>query len=64
MNTTLRRHPVVGVYRFYENWSTETFRKKESNRGAGGSTYLSSIPDSSKTPRLRVETCKKGQGHF
>jgi hypothetical protein len=21
----LRRHPVIGVYRFYENWSTETF---------------------------------------
>jgi len=21
----LHRHPVMGVYRFYENWSTETF---------------------------------------
>jgi len=22
----LRRHPVIGVYKFYENWSTESFR--------------------------------------
>jgi hypothetical protein len=24
---------VIGVYRFYKNWSTETFRKKESKSG-------------------------------
>jgi hypothetical protein len=24
----LRCHPVIGVYKFYENWSTETFEKK------------------------------------
>jgi hypothetical protein len=24
---------LIGIYIFYENWSTETFRKKESKRG-------------------------------
>jgi len=28
----LQRHPVVGIYLFYENWSTETFRKFEAGR--------------------------------
>ena len=32
------RRPVgilIGMYLFYENWPTETFRKGESNRSAG-----------------------------
>jgi hypothetical protein len=32
---------LIGVYIFYENWSTETFRKKELRRSAGCSTYYS-----------------------
>ena len=24
----LHRHPVIGIYLFYENWLTETFRMK------------------------------------
>jgi hypothetical protein len=29
----LHRHPVIGVYRFYKNWSTESFRNKEPKSG-------------------------------
>ena len=29
MKKYLRRHPVIGVYRYYENWSTETFGKAQ-----------------------------------
>jgi hypothetical protein len=25
---------LIGIYKFYENWSTETFRKKESKKWA------------------------------
>ena len=28
-----RRHPVIGVYKFYENWSTETFKRKSQRVG-------------------------------
>jgi hypothetical protein len=30
----LHRHPLIGVYRFYKNWSTETFGKKKSKKWA------------------------------
>ena len=32
---------LIGIYLFYENWSTETFRKKESEKWAVCSTYKS-----------------------
>ena len=32
---------LVGIYLFYENWSTETFRKRESEKWDVCSTYLS-----------------------
>jgi hypothetical protein len=32
---------LIGIYLFYENWSTETFRKKESKKWAVCSTYKS-----------------------
>jgi hypothetical protein len=32
MKKYLHHHPVTGVYLFYENWSTETSRKKESKK--------------------------------
>jgi len=38
----LHRHPcgfLIGIYLFYENWSTETFRKRDSKKRAGWSTY-------------------------
>jgi hypothetical protein len=30
---------LIGIYLFYENESTETFRKKESKKWAGWDTY-------------------------
>jgi hypothetical protein len=30
---------LIGIYKFYENWSTETFRKKESKKWDVCSTY-------------------------
>jgi hypothetical protein len=30
---------LIGIYIFYENWSTETFRENEPNRWAGCNTY-------------------------
>jgi hypothetical protein len=30
----LHRHPVIGVYKFYENWSTETLRNSDKRRSA------------------------------
>jgi hypothetical protein len=33
---------LIGIYLFYENWSTETFGKKESRKRAPCNTYLSS----------------------
>jgi hypothetical protein len=29
----VHRHPVIGVYKFYENWSTETFKRKSQRVG-------------------------------
>jgi hypothetical protein len=40
---------LIGIYLFYENWSTETFRKKESNRWAVPYTYLSANEASLRT---------------
>jgi hypothetical protein len=34
---------LIGIYKFYESWSTETFRKKESKKWALCSTYYYSI---------------------
>jgi hypothetical protein len=34
---------LIGIYLLYENWSTETFRKKESKKGDVCSTYLFAI---------------------
>jgi hypothetical protein len=44
---------LVGIYLFYENWSTESFRKKESKKWAVPSTYKSSnlfIKDDCRLP--------------
>jgi len=30
---------LIGIYLFYENWSTETFRNKESKKRAPCNTY-------------------------
>jgi len=30
---------LIGIYKLYENWSTETFRENEPNRWAGCNTY-------------------------
>jgi hypothetical protein len=34
---------LIGIYLFYENWSTEAFRKRESKRRAGCSTYYTTL---------------------
>jgi len=34
---------LIGIYLFYEKWSTETFNKEESKKWALCCTYLSSI---------------------
>jgi hypothetical protein len=34
---------LIGIYIFYENWSTETFREKESKKRAGYYTYGSTV---------------------
>jgi len=39
---------LIGIYLFYENWSTETFRKKRSKKWAVWSTYKSSPGDDAK----------------
>jgi hypothetical protein len=34
---------LVEIYIFYENWSTETFRKEDSKKGAVCYTYESTV---------------------
>jgi hypothetical protein len=46
---------LIGIYLFYENRSTETFRENESNRWAGYNTYNSSLTALLSGGRLRVE---------
>jgi hypothetical protein len=47
---------LIGIYLFYENWSIETFRKKESKKWAVCSTYLSSVKARHRNRRFPLET--------
>ena len=53
----LRRHPVdswVEIYLFYENWSTETFRRNESNRWAARDICKGAVSSRLNNQRLLV----------
>jgi hypothetical protein len=46
---------LVEIYLFFENWSTETFRKKESEKWAVCSTYKPSLLGNLRTQPLLIE---------
>ena len=47
---------LIGIYLFYENWSTETFRNKESKKWAVCNTYKGAVEGNSGYWRLLIET--------
>jgi len=52
---------LIGIYKFYENWSTETFRKKESKKWTGCNTVYSSYRTSKIYLRFPIEIDKEGR---
>jgi hypothetical protein len=59
-----RPHPrglLIGIYKFYENWSTETSRK-EWLKGVICYAYRSLRQPNLQSQRLRIEMCIKKAG--